>query len=308
VTIRPLHWFALLCLVVLWGSSYLMIEVALWTWRPEQITGLRIVLAAIVLLVSIVVGRRQFPGSLRIWTYYLVIALIGNCLPFFLISWGQQQVESGLAGILAASTPLAVLILAHFFLPDERLRRSHIAPFILSFGGIVVLMGPDSLSALGGSGERLLAQLAILGGAVCYAAATVIARRMPAGSPLVTSAGVMILASGVMAPFIIDGAAILPEASAPAILTVGFLGVMGTGVASILYFYLIDRTGARFTSLLNYLVPVWAIMLGTIFLGEKLPISIWFALILILSGLIFISKSDDIAPRSEGHEPKIRHN
>jgi drug/metabolite transporter (DMT)-like permease len=115
VTIRPLHWLALLCLVVLWGSSYLMIEVALWTWRPEQITGLRIVLAAIVLLVSTVVGRRQFPGSLRIWTYYLVIAVIGNCLPFFLISWGQQQVESGLAGILAASTPLAVLILAHFF-------------------------------------------------------------------------------------------------------------------------------------------------------------------------------------------------
>ena len=83
---------------------------------------------------------------------------------------------------------------------------------------------------------------------------------------------------------------------------------MGTGVASILYFYLIARTGARFTSLLNYLVPVWAIMLGAILLDEELSISIWFALLLILSGLIFISRSDDIAPRSEGHEPKIRHN
>lgn len=306
--IKPFHWFVLLCLVFLWGSSYLMIEVALWTWRPEQITGLRIVLAAIVLLVSIVFGRRRFPGSFRIWGYYLLIAIIGNCLPFFLISWGQQQVESGLAGILAASTPLVVLILAHFILPDERLRRSHIVPFILGFGGIVVLMGPDSLSALGGSGDRLLAQLAILGGAVCYATATVIARRMPAGSPLVTSAGVMILASGIMGPFIVDGAAILPAATTPAILAIGFLGIMGTGVASILYFYLIARTGARFTSLLNYLVPVWAILLGAIILDEELSIRIWFALLLILSGLIFISKSDDIAPRSEGRAPKIRHN
>jgi drug/metabolite transporter (DMT)-like permease len=200
------------------------------------------------------------------------------------------------------------LILAHFFLPDERLRRSHIVPFILGFGGIVVLMGPDSLSALGGSGDRLLAQLAILGGAVCYATATVIARRMPAGSPLVISAGVMILASGIMGPFIVDGAAILPAATTPAILAIGFLGIMGTGVASILYFYLIVRTGARFTSLLNYLVPVWAILLGAIILDEELSIRIWFALLLILSGLIFISKSDDIAPRSEGRAPKIRHN
>jgi drug/metabolite transporter (DMT)-like permease len=302
VTIKPVHWFVLLCLAFLWGSSYLMIEIALTAWRPEQIAGLRIIMAAIVLLAVAVIGRRGFPHDRRSWAFFLIIAVIGNCLPFFLISWGQQQVESGLAGILAAGTPLFVLIMAHFVLPDERFRRGQVVAFMLGFAGIVVLMGPDSLAALGGSQGRLLAQLAILGGAVCYAAATVIARLMPPASPLVTSTGVMILATGVMTPFIVDGVATLPQASGLALLALGFLGVLGTGAASILYFYLIAQTGARFTSLLNYLVPVWAITLGAVVLGEKLPLSTWFALILILSGLILISRSGDIAVRSERHE------
>ncbi len=300
MTIRPLHWFILLCLALVWGSSYLMIEIALQAWQPAQITGLRILLAAMVLLAWIVFSRSRIPLDLRTWVFFLIIAVIGNCLPFFLISWGQQYVESGLAGILAASTPLVVLILSHFMLPDERLRIRHLVSFMLGFTGVVVLMGADLPMTLGGSGNRLLAQFAIIGGAICYALATVIARRMPPVSPLVTSAGVMLLASGLMTPFIVAAAAPLPEASGPAILALGFLGVMGTGVSSILYFYLINLTGARFTSLLNYLVPAWALLLGVTILGEKFPISTWFALIIILSGLALIARSDDIVPRSEG--------
>ncbi|HJP38905.1 MAG: DMT family transporter [Gammaproteobacteria bacterium] len=300
MTIRPLHWFILLCLALVWGSSYLMIEIALQAWQPAQITGLRILLAAMVLLAWIVFSRSRIPLDLRTWVFFLIIAVIGNCLPFFLISWGQQYVESGLAGILVASTPLVVLILSHFMLPDERLRIRHLVSFMLGFTGVVVLMGADLPMTLGGSGNRLLAQFAIIGGAICYALATVIARRMPPVSPLVTSAGVMLLASGLMTPFIVAAAAPLPEASGPAILALGFLGVMGTGVSSILYFYLINLTGARFTSLLNYLVPAWALLLGVTILGEKFPISTWFALIIILSGLALIARSDDIVPRSEG--------
>jgi len=304
MTIRPVHWFVLLCLVVVWGSSYLMIEIALTAWRPEQIVGLRIVLAALILFAVVVFTRQTFPRTARSWLYFLVIAVIGNCLPFFLISWGQQRVESGLAGILVSVTPLFVLILAHFTLPDERFRQRHLFAFMLGFAGIVVLMGPDSLAALGGSGDRLLAQLAILGGAVCYATATVIARLMPPSTPLVTSAGVMILASGVMAPFIADGVGALPQVAWAAILALGFLGVFGTSVASILYFYLVAQTGARFTSLLNYLIPVWAVMLGATVLDEKFPPSTWLALILVLSGLILVSRFDQIAPRSDSHESK----
>lgn len=292
MSIRPLHWLILLCLVILWGSSYLMVEVALRAWQPVEIAGLRIALAALVLTLVVMVRRQTFPRDRRSWVLLLVIALIGNGIPFSLISWGQQHVESGLAGILAASTPLFVLFLAHFTLPDERFRRNQLAAFLLGFAGIIVLMGPDSLAALGGSAERLWAQLAILAAAACYAIATVISRRLPPESPVVTSAAVMLMAGAVMLPLYassLSGIKAVPVSSA---LAIAFLGVLGTGLASILYFYLIARTGARFVSLLNYLVPVWAIMLGAMALGEQLPITTWVALLLILGALVLISRSD----------------
>ncbi len=289
--IQARHWMVLMMLVAVWGSSYLMIEVALRAWRPAEITGIRIAMAAVVLLVALWVRRERLPTGGRHWAFFVAIALIGNCAPFFLISWGQQQVESGLAGILAASTPLFVLVLAHVFLEDEPMHRRHVCAFVLGFAGIVVLMGPDSLAALGGSTPRLWSQLAILAGAVCYAAATVIARKMPPASSLVTSAGVMLAASFVMSGFMWDGITVIDQVSWQAAGAIGFLGLLGTGVASILYFHLLSRTSARFTSLLNFLVPVWAVCLGAVWLGESLPLSAWFGLVLVLGSLILTSNS-----------------
>jgi len=287
--IRPVHWATLLGLAALWGSSYLMVEFALTVWDPAQVVGLRVLCAALVLVLAVIIGRFRYPLNFRPWGYFLVIAVLGNCLPFFLISWGQQEVESGLAGILAATTPLVVLVLAHFMLADERMSLRHVLAFLFGFAGIGILMGADSLAALGGSSIRLLSQLAIFGGAVCYAVATVIARRMPVMSPIVTSAGVMLLASGLMSPFSFSGARAFGSVSWQPAVAIGFLGILGTGLASILYFHLVAETGARFTSLLNYLVPVWAVCLGVWVLDETLPVSSWLALTLILLGLMLTS-------------------
>lgn len=279
------QWAVLLALVVIWGSSYLMVEVALRVWHPAEIVGLRITIGAFVLFAVLLGSGRRMPRKLANWGWFLAIAVIGNCMPFGLIAWGQQGVESGLAGILAAVTPLCVLVMAHFTLPDERLSARYLAGFLLGFAGVVVLIGPDSLAAIGGNAERLLSQTAILGGAVCYALATVLARRMPTSHPVVTSAAVMLLAAGVMAPFTASagpgGASLTWQAAA----AVGFLGLLGTGVASVLYFYLVDTTSARFVSLLNYLVPVWAVLLGSLSLGEHLALNVWLALGLVLAGL-----------------------
>jgi len=290
MTVRPAHWAALLCLVALWGSSYLMIELALAAWQPAEIAGLRIAAAAAVLLLTMLLRGNRLPWTWRHWRLFAAIAVIGNCLPFFLISWGQQYVESGLAGILAAATPLFVLILAHFVLDDERLNTGYVAAFGLGFCGIVVLMGPDSVAALGGSMQRLLGQAAILAGALGYAVATVIARKLPAGSALVTSAGVMLVGSLIMAPYL-DAGLRAPAPDWRAGAAIGFLGIMGTGIASILYFRLVAETGARFTSMLNYLVPIWAVGLGAAVLGELLPWTAWLGLILVLGSLILVSKS-----------------
>ena len=299
VVIRAKHWLVLFALVALWGSSYLMVEISLTLFRPEQIAGLRILTAAIVLFAAMFWRGERLPRDLKSWAYFLGIAVIGNCVPFFLISWGQQEVESGLAGILAASTPLAVLILAHFTLIDERLGVRQVLGFVSGFAGIVVLMGPDSIAALGGSTSRLLSQLAIFSGAICYAVATVMARSMPATPPLVAAAGVILLAAAVMSPFSISGAQLLGEISWQTGAAIGFLGLFGTGLASILYFHLVSATSARFTSLLNYLVPVWAVGLGAWVLGEKLPLNSWLALALIFVGLILASQPTGIMTRSK---------
>lgn len=279
------HWLILLILVALWGSSYLMIEIALRLWSPAQITGLRVVAGLMVLLVAMVVAGQSFPREPRLWGYFLMFAVVGNCLPFFLISWGQQQVESGLAGILAATMPLVVLLVAHLVLPDERLSWRQGLAFLVGFAGIITLMGPDSLAALGGSADRLVAQLAVFGGAVCYAISTVGARLLPPVSSLVTAATVLLIATVLMTPFAVDGALLLPQVTPSVGLALGILGFVGTGIASILYFYLIAQTSARFVSYLNYLIPIWAVALGAFALGESLPVSSWFALGLILTGL-----------------------
>ncbi|NIL97937.1 MAG: EamA family transporter, partial [Planctomycetales bacterium] len=138
MNVRPHHWIVLLALVVLWGSSYLMVEVALTVWRPAQITALRVLLAGLVLIVAALAGRHGLPRDLRRWGFFLAIAVVGNAMPFFLISWGQQQIESGLAGILAACTPLVVLVLGHYSFEDERLSWRHFVAFTLGFGGVVV--------------------------------------------------------------------------------------------------------------------------------------------------------------------------
>jgi len=288
--IRPRYWAVLLILAFLWGSSYLMVKLALRAWSPDQITGLRVVMAAVILVFTIMSGRHRLPRDLRSWGYFLAIALVGNCIPFFLISWGQQRVESGLAGIMAAVTPLCVLLLAHYTLEDERLSVRHLVAFVLGFCGILVLMGPDSLAALGGSGSRLVAQLAVLAGAVCYAVATVMARLMPAHHPVVTATAVMLLASAMVGPVTVPGALLESPYGAEQLFAIGFLGVLGTGVASILYFYLVRHTGARFVSLLNYLVPLWAVALGALVAGEVLPLNAMAALVLILGALVMTQR------------------
>lgn len=282
----PRDWAGLLGLVVLWGSSYSLVKVALAALLPRQIAGLRILSAAAVLAVALAVTRQRLPAGLRAWRLCAAIAILGNCLPFFLISWGQTRLESGLAGILAATTPLCVLVLSHFLLHDERLERRQLAAFLLAFGGVVTLLGAESLASLGGSLARLTAQLAVLAAAACYGLATVLARLMGGQHPVATSAAVMGIAALAIAPVGLPGLPPPASLSGPVLAAIGVLGVLGTGAASVLYFHLVARAGARFVSLLNFLVPVWAVGVGYTVLGEKLPVSAWIALALILGGVV----------------------
>jgi drug/metabolite transporter (DMT)-like permease len=271
---------------MMWGSSFLLIKIALTTLPPTTIVGGRLLVAAIVLLgVAYGTGKR-LTTSKKLWSFLIVIAVIGNCLPFSLISWGQQQIDSGLAGILMAIMPLTTLVLAHFFVAGESIKSTRLVGFSLGFVGIVVLLGEDAVKALQGSDSTLIAELAVLGGAFCYAVNTIISRHRPKGDAVVAAAGVTLVASFIMLP----SASLLDtpwelNPSLTSMIAVTILGVTSTGIATVVYSKLIESAGPTFLSLINYFIPLWAVAVGALFLGERPGWNAVAALLLILSGV-----------------------
>ncbi len=284
---RPLtHWLLLLALVAMWGTSFLLTKVAVAAIPPLDLVAGRFALGTAVLLSLLIVTRRRLPAGGRLWLFIFAIAVVGNCLPFLLISWGQQRIDSGLAGILMAIMPLTTVMLAHVFVAGERLNRHKAAGFLLGFLGIVVLMGPAVLLELRGSGTVLLSQLAVLGGAVCYAVNTIIARHRPESDALVAAAGVSLVACLIMTPVsALTGLPDLSAVPASALLALAALGVVSTALATVVYFKLITLAGPSFLSLINYLIPAWAVLAGMLVLGERPGWTAFAGLALILTGI-----------------------
>jgi drug/metabolite transporter (DMT)-like permease len=284
---RPLsHWLLLLALVAMWGTAFMMIGVAVRGFAPATLVAVRLTIAAVLLTgVALLLGQR-FPAGRRFWLFSLAIALVGNCAPFWLISFGQQRIDSGLAGILMGIMPLVTMMLAHFFVRGERLNATKASGFVLGFVGLVALMGPQALRGLRGEGTELIHQLAVLGGAVCYAINTIVARHRPPAEPLIAAAGVMVIGSLVMLPVGAPGAAgQFAASSAAALVAVIGLGVVATAAGTVVFLQLITVAGPSFASFINYLIPVWALVVGMLVLGEEPKPSALLALVLILCGI-----------------------
>lgn len=299
----PLHWAGLAGLVAMWGSSYLAMEIALTAFSPLAITTARIVLAAATLWSVMRLAGLRLPVDRGSWAFFFLLSVVGNCLPFFLISWGQQTVPSGLAGIAMAVTPLAVILLAHFLLPDEPLTPGRIAGFIAGFVGVALLVGPEFLLGGRAADGSLIGLLAVLGGALCYATTAVITRLGPAHHPLVMSTAVTIAGSLILVPlyFAVDGG-VLREFALPVapLVAVAALGMLSTGFAAVIFFFLVTQAGAGFMTMQSFLVPPWAVIAGALVLDERLRPGAYAAMILILAGLGIAQRFDRTGRRTAG--------
>ncbi len=276
----------LLALVAMWGSSFMFNRIAVASLPPLTVVAGRVGVAAIALIFIVYAMGRRLPLPGKDWWPYVVIALIGNAIPFYLITWGQQVVESALAGILMAVMPLATIVLAHFLIAGEHLTRQRAAGFALGFGGIVLLMGPAALAGIGGEAVRIISQLAVLGGALCYALQSVLTRLIVRGDVMVAAAGTLLVASVIVVPVALwldRPWQLAPSMSSAA--AVVWLGIGPTAVATILYFMLIRSAGPSFMSLVNYLSPGVAVMLGLLVMGETPSANAYFGLALILCGI-----------------------
>ncbi|MBK5931180.1 DMT family transporter [Halochromatium salexigens] len=287
-------WLMLGALTLMWGSSFLFTKLAVAGLGFERVVTARLALAAIILVPLAVALRRPWPSGVKRWLFFGLIAVIGNLLPFSLITWGQRAIASGLAGILMAVMPLATLGLAHLFVPGETLTRGRIWGFLLGFTGVLLLIGPEALLAIGGDRGPLLPMLAVLAGALCYGVSAILSRLRPASDAVSTAAAVTTLAAILSLPASLGS--VLQGASAlvltPSVIgAVLFLGLFSTAAAMIVYFRLIQRAGPSFTSQLNYLIPLWAVAIGILFLGEEPTLGHLGGLSLILGGVLLARRA-----------------
>ena len=298
------HYFMLVLLATVWGTSFAAIKIGVETISPISLATARILIAAVVLYGFLLVRGLSLPRGLRTWNHCFWIGVFGNALPFTLIGWGEVRIDSGLAAILMAVMPLATLVLAHVFTTDERMNGRRVIGILLGLAGVVVLIGADALARLG---DDVWRQLAVAGGAVCYAIATIITRRMPPSDPTERSAAVMICASLQMMPFAVlleNPLAVVP--SADSLVALAYLGIIATAVSAIVYFALIDARGATFFSYINYLIPIVGVAWGLAFLDEKLSLQSIAALCLILAGIAIANRCTPPPGVSETASPMGR--
>lgn len=282
---RPLSdWMMLFILVATWGSAFALIEIALTAMPPLIMVAGRLVIAAIVLVAVNAWQGHSLRLPLKNWGYFVILAVIGNCVPFFLITWGQLSIDSALAGILMAVIPLLTLLMAHFAHQSERITLYKLIGFAIGFGGIVLLVGPEALRNLGGT--TFIAQLAVLGGAACYAINVVITPFNRVSNTMITATATVLISALIMLPLALSQH---PPASlhltAESVTAVIVLGIFGTALPQLIFYRLVASAGPTFYALINYMIPVWAVIIGALFLHERPEWNAYVALALILSGI-----------------------
>ena len=279
-------WGLLAALVVLWGTNFMFIKLGVAAVPPATLVATRLVIGAVILIAVIRAMGYIFPPVGRAWLPYVVLAVIGNCMPFWFITWGQKSIDSALAGVLMAIMPLTTLLLAHFFVAGEHMTRYRVAGFLLGFMGIVVLMGPAALDGLGGSPIEILAQLSVLAGALCYAVNGVIIRVALKGEVMVASAAIIAIAAVISVPvaLAVDQPWRL-DPSWTAVSILAWIGIGPTAIATLVHLKLIGSAGPTFMSLVNYCIPVVALLVGVALLGEEPGANAYWGLLLILAGI-----------------------
>jgi drug/metabolite transporter (DMT)-like permease len=236
---------------------------------PLTLVFLRVGIAALALLIVVRAKGLSMAVGLSVWAAFFAMGFLNNLVPFSLIFWGQQQIGAGLAAILNATTPLFTVIVAHMLTRDEKATGLRLAGVVIGLAGVAGMMGPY---ALAGFGANLAAQLACIGAAISYAFAGIFGRRFRALPPMVTACGQVSATTLMMLPVVllIDRAHLMAMPSTGVVLSVLALALVSTALAYVIFFRILSTAGATNLLLVTFLIPVSAILLGVVFLGETL--------------------------------------
>ncbi len=279
------EWLMLITLSVLWGGSFFFVGVVVAELPTLTIVALRVGLAAVTLWgIALMMGLRP-PRNIRVWLAFIGMGLLNNVIPFSLIVWGQAHIASGLASILNATTPFFTVIVAGLLLTDEKVTSMKLTGVIVGFAGLVVMFG----STAAGADSNLLAQIAVLGAALSYAFASVFGRRFKQMNidPILTATGQVTASALILIPtaFYFDGPPDFIALNIDSWAAIAGLAVLSTAIAYVLYFKILEAAGATNLLLVTLLIPVSAILLGSLFLGETLGLVDFVGMALIALGL-----------------------
>lgn len=283
-----LSWTWLLMLSGLWSCSFLFYKIMVAALPPFTIVLSRVSIAALVLHLILVVLRRPVPLCREFWRDVAIMGLVNNVLPFSMIIYGEARIDSGLAAISNATTPMFAALMAHWLTANEKLTSAKTAGVLLGLGGVVVLVGPDALRV--GGADQAIGELLCVAASVVYGLGAVFGRRLRRWDPLHVATG-QVTASAVMSlplALAIDQFWTLPMPGPGVFAAMLGLAIPSTALAYLLFFRILARAGALNVTLVTLLIPVGAVLLGVFALGERLAPQAYAGMGLIALGLMVI--------------------
>jgi drug/metabolite transporter (DMT)-like permease len=299
-------WAVFLALGFIWGSSYLWIKIGLEGGLPPLtlIAG-RLVLGGLFLAAVVAMARQELPRSPRMYGHLFVMSIVNIVVPFVLITVGEQTIDSALASILNATVPLTVIVLAPMFLPDERITPARVAGLAVGFAGVILLVAPDLVN-LGDA--DLTGELMLLGSSISYGVGNVYARRHVHGlRPMIPALFQVTFAALVVVPLalVVDRPFETVTPAPEAVAAVVWLGILGSGVAYLCYFTVLQRWGATRTSMVAYLLPVVGILLGALVLDDPVTLNRIGGTALVIAGIALVN-SGAATRRIQGWRAEVR--
>ena len=280
----------LVALAAIWGASFMFIKVMLEEMGPVAIAWVRLGGGAALVLAVAAWRRRRLPRSARHWRDVCVVALLSSAIPLVLIPWGEQEISSQLAGILNGAMPLWVALFAHAFLASERLHRMATLGLAIGFAGTAVVIGPDVLDVSSASTQGALA---VVGATVGYAASAVFVRRRLLGVDSTLLAGSQnVIAFVMLTPLLlaVESVPDLPSMSSRVVVASAGLALLSSGVAYIIYYWLLATLHATQAAMVTYLIPIAAVFWGWVVLRESIGLAALPGLLLIIAGVYLVNR------------------
>ena len=282
-----LSYILLVSLATIWGVNFLFIKLAVAEVGPVTNVWGRLVMAALMLYIFM-----RFSGNRLILTrtyiiFYIAIGSLGSAIPFFLISSAEQTIDAGLAGVLMSPMPLLTLALSAIILRNEKINFLKVLSFFIAAFGLVVLFGFENLSQLGGNNRaEFIAQLIVLRAAICYGVNSIVSKLVPKINFISLATGTTIASAILITPFAIIAEPFwLEDFGTQSIIAITFQGILGTALANLMFFKIIELKGPVFLSLINFQIPLIAYFSGVIFLGEIIKFNVLISLTMILCAL-----------------------